>query len=161
AELAGIPRGATLGLPGAPDSLPEPARLLSGPWTACTQQPATRPSAAAPVSTLILGPHPVGTRLGATSGVVVRIPSGDLYLLSGGQRFRLPAPLGAAALGSEAVPALSASPAFVAAVPAGRDLRAIAVAGAGDPGPRLRGTTTRVGQVLQVGTVGTGNRYYL
>ncbi|HEY3631572.1 MAG TPA: type VII secretion protein EccB [Jatrophihabitantaceae bacterium] len=160
-KLAGAPRGAMLGLVGAPDSLPQSGRLLAGPWTACTEQPAARPSASAPVATLIVGPHAAGTPLGATAGVVVRTASGTRFLLSAGQRFRIADELAAVSLGYDAVPALTVSPAFVDAVPAGRDLRPITVAGAGDPGPALRGAATRVGQVLQVGTVGAGSRYYL
>src|SRR5205823_8000537 len=33
--LAGLPHGTPLGIPGAPDSLPDPARLLSAGWLIC------------------------------------------------------------------------------------------------------------------------------
>ena len=160
-KLAAAPRGAALGLAGAPDSLPLPGRLLPGPWTACTQVPATQPDTAPPVSTLILGPHGAGTSVGDGHGVVVGVASGSRYLLSGGQRFRIADQIAAVALGYDATPALAVSPAFVDAVPAGRDLRPITLDTAGAPGPTIRSTRTLVGQILQVGTVGSNLRYYL
>ena len=162
-KLAAAPRGVTLGLTSAPDSLPLPGQLLTGPWTACSQTSATQPRNAAPVSTLLVGPHGPGVAIGAGRGVVARLASGQRFLLSGGQRFRISGDVAAVALGYDAVAALTVSPAFVDAVPAGRDLNPIAVdpARIGTPGPSIRGAPTRVGQVLQVGTVGATSRYYL
>lgn len=83
-------------------------------------------------------------------------------MLSGGQRFQIADRLAAAALGYDALPTL-VSRAFVDAVPAGRDLRVIAVDHnrIGTQGPAVGGAPTAVGQVLQVGGVGSDDRYYL
>ncbi|HZC72434.1 MAG TPA: type VII secretion protein EccB, partial [Jatrophihabitans sp.] len=58
-----------------------------------------------------------------------------------------------------ATPAPAAA-AFVGVVPPGPDLRAIAVDGAGRPGPDVGGRPTRVGQVLRVGTASGTQRFY-
>lgn len=159
--LAAVPRGAALGITGAPDSLPMPGRLVDGPWTACTHTPASRPEAAAPVATLILGPHSAGAPVGAGQGLVVRVPSGERFLLADGRRFPIDGAAAQAALGYDAVPPLTVSPAFITALPTGRDLRLIGVSGAGAQGVTIGGLPTRVGQVLQMGTAGTPMHYYL
>lgn len=161
ATLAAAPRGAAVGIVGAPDSLPTPGRLLAGPWTVCSQAPADRPRGAGPVSTLVLGGSGAGTLLGAGQGVVVQTPSAARFLLADGRRFRLDGATVAAALGYDAAPALPVSAAFVNAVPAGRDLALLTVPAVGSPAGSIGGAPVRVGQVVQVGTVGTAVRYYV
>ncbi|MFD0823356.1 type VII secretion protein EccB, partial [Micromonospora zhanjiangensis] len=51
-SIDGVPRGAPLGIADAPDSLPDPGRLTSTPWTVCST-PAT--DATPPRSALLVG----------------------------------------------------------------------------------------------------------
>ncbi len=84
AGLVGIPRGAAVGIPGAPDLLPGPGELLTGGWTLCS-----RTSAAGVESVLSVGTPavpPGGTRLGS-DGLMVTDPSGGLHLLWNNRRF--------------------------------------------------------------------------
>ncbi|WP_336659101.1 type VII secretion protein EccB [Leucobacter sp. USHLN153] len=77
--LDGIPIGGTIGILGAPDTLPEPARLDGERWTACATPEATqlqiggeRPAAAA-----------AGTGLVVTS-------EGETYVIAGGKSYLVP-----------------------------------------------------------------------
>ncbi|MBO4210926.1 type VII secretion protein EccB, partial [Micromonospora echinofusca] len=53
ASLAGVARGAPLGIPDAPDSLPAPDRLSPAPWTVCSVTPDG--STSGPRSVLLVG----------------------------------------------------------------------------------------------------------
>jgi type VII secretion protein EccB len=153
AAIAGMPRGATLGLVGAPDSLP--AEVNRGDWLACAEESGgqqqtalaigVNPTAAAPV--------PSGRALMVTGG-------GGSYLIWQGQRLRLDATWMAPALGLGQAPVTRVSQAWLNAVPAGPDLGAFALNGAGDPGPELDGQATRVGQVLATQVMG-GHSFFL
>src|SRR5262249_37260553 len=54
-SLAGVPRGAPLGIPGAPDPLPAAGDLLTGAWTLCSR-PGPQPAgvATAPAESLLV-----------------------------------------------------------------------------------------------------------
>jgi type VII secretion protein EccB len=145
-SLAGAPRGATLGLPGAPDALPR--TLLPNRWTVCSQQPADRPTDTTPVTTALVGVAPAVRSL--PTGLVVVDPGDHRWLLAQGHRFRLADDTIAVALSYDRVVPLPVSWSFVDAVPAGPDLGPLPVDGAGAAGPRLAGRSTRVGQVVQV-----------
>ncbi|MGO1052362.1 type VII secretion protein EccB [Crossiella sp. CA198] len=157
--LADLPRGVTVGIPGAPDSLPEPGRLLSGPWTTCSRGSADLPANVEPGSSVSIGGSPGGRELGAGQGLLVRLGSGERFLLTGGHRFKLADDRAAAALGYEAVQALPVARNWLNTVPVGRDLAVVAVRQAGTPGPRLGTVDTRVGQVLRAESVADG--FYL
>jgi type VII secretion protein EccB len=147
--LASASRGAMLGIPGAPDSLPTTGNLLPATFASCTRSPADLPAAAEPVSTVVLGgPDPNGQPLATGVGLLVALRSGADYLITDGHRYRLPDQASIGALGYRAQSAAPVSTNWLATVPAGRDLGLVAVAGAGDTGPNVGGAATRVGQVL-------------
>ncbi|GAA2845267.1 hypothetical protein Acy02nite_46600 [Actinoplanes cyaneus] len=109
-KLAGVPLGATLGIPGAPDTLPAAEKLLEAAWTVCTDR--------AGRGTLLVGTVPAGEPV-AGRALLVRDPSGRTFLVRDGRRFQLPDG------GSpEPAPALVAT-AWIDAVPAGPDLTAL------------------------------------
>jgi type VII secretion protein EccB len=151
--LSGMGRGVPAGIPGAPASPPVAGALLRGPWTACVQ-PGTPPATVA-----IVGTAPSTGDRGVT--LVVRDGAADRYLLSAGRRWRVRDPAVLVALGADGAPPIAVSHAWLDAVPAGPDLTLLAVPRPGRPGPRVAGTATRVGQVLVVSTVGSGDRYYI
>jgi type VII secretion protein EccB len=154
--LRGASRGAMLGIPGAPDSLPAADALSDSTFTSCTRTPPDLPAAAPPVSTVILGSAgPAGRVLGAGQALLVSAAGGDSFLVADGRRYRLAGQAPVAALGYEDVPVRRVSAAWLDTVPAGPDLGLVDVPGAGDQGPVVGGVATRVGQVL-----GDGD-YYL
>lgn len=160
--LVGVPRGAPLGIPGAPDLLPAPDQLLGGPWTVCSRQPDgdSGPAESTRVESLLL----VGVDLGgqgtggapasdevaafAARGLLARDDMGGLHLLVDGRRHAIRAP-------NLVLPALTWSPeqavpvaaAVLNVVPPGGDLDRIPNERTDAPGPV---TGLRVGQVIVV-----------
>ncbi|MGW1680355.1 type VII secretion protein EccB [Saccharopolyspora sp. NPDC002376] len=156
-SLSGAPRGAAIGIAGAPDSLPRPERMLAGPWTTCTRVPPDRPSGDAPITTVLLGPKAGGTEIAEGRAMLARLPSGERFLVTGGQRHRLDGERAAVALGYAGAEDVLVSPAWLNTLPASRDLSPIDVPGAGAPGVQVGSRSRLVGQVL-VSEVG---EYYL
>jgi type VII secretion protein EccB len=136
ADLAAAQRGTPLGIPGAPDSLPAAADLLSGGWSLCTDADATN-------AALIAGAAPAGRSLG-DDAVYGRTSSGDQYLIWHNRRYLIadprvivPVPLNGAGL-PRSVPDV-----VINSLPPGSDLKAI---------PIDRGQPSTVGN-LTTGTV--------
>ncbi|WIM96460.1 type VII secretion protein EccB [Actinoplanes oblitus] len=123
-RLAGVPLGETLGIPDAPDALPPAEKLLDSAWTVCTEGGA---------GTLLVGVSPTGGTV-ADQALLVRDPTGRTVLVHAGHRFQLPSDRVEAtmrALGWEGrVPGRVAA-GWIDAVPAGPDLIAPVVPGAG------------------------------
>jgi type VII secretion protein EccB len=85
-SLAGTPRGVTIGIAGAPASLPEPARQTGLPWAMCAI------TTDRPTSVLVIGtPGPIGTALGNRGLLVTDNPGGETtHLVWQGRKFRIP-----------------------------------------------------------------------
>ncbi|MCP2170146.1 type VII secretion protein EccB [Goodfellowiella coeruleoviolacea] len=150
--LSGVPRGPGMGISGAPDSLPGVDHLLTGPWTRCTRLAADRPAGDDPISTVLIGQEPGGAELGPAQAILATLRSGELFLITDGQRHRLVDEHAVVALGYAAAERIPVAPAWLNTIPAGRDLDTIDVPGRGESGPRVGATATRVGQVLVTGT---------
>jgi type VII secretion protein EccB len=148
-NLATAPRGATVGIVGAPDSLPGGAGLVTTPWNSCSRTTQDAPSGAEPTLTVLLGAAATGRELARGEGVLVRLPTGERYLVSAGHRFRLSADASAALGYDQRVPVV-VSGRWINTVPAGRDLGFIEVPDAGRAGPRIGGEPSKIGQVLVV-----------
>ncbi|GAA3237046.1 type VII secretion protein EccB [Dactylosporangium siamense] len=120
--LAGAPRGATLGIPGAPASLPAAGRLHRDPWTVCGEKQET---------TLFLTPRASGKELGE-HGLLVTSPTNALYLLVHGRKHLIRQP-GAVlpALVWSGRPQVAVAQALLNAVRSGADLITPAVADRG------------------------------
>ncbi|MFI5609772.1 type VII secretion protein EccB [Amycolatopsis sp. NPDC051903] len=163
-DLGKAPRGTEIGISGAPDSLPAAGALVAAPWTSCSRTTQDAPASAEPLVAVLLGAPAAGTRLPRGSGVIVRLPSGERYLLTDGRRYRL-GDEAAAALQFDSYPTIAVSSRWIDTVPAGRDLGEIPVPGAGGPGPRVGPADTRVGEVLAVvdamASPGDATSYYL
>ncbi|MFJ4152951.1 type VII secretion protein EccB [Streptomyces galbus] len=158
ASLAGVPRGAPVGIPGAPQTVP--AEVESGPWLVCSG-PGIGSHRARPGTAVAVGSRAAGTELQAGAALLVRAPDSTLYLVWRGSRLRMDAAHGAvSALGYESTRPLPVTEAFLDALPLGPDLKPVTVTGQGDPGPRLEGRATVIGQVFRVDAPGTGTRYY-
>ncbi|MEV4507587.1 type VII secretion protein EccB [Dactylosporangium sp. NPDC049525] len=141
-SLAEAPRGATLGIPGAPASLPAAANLRRDPWTVCSSSRANNEE-----SVLFITDHGPsgGTGLG-DHGLLVTGPTDALYLLFHGRRHLIRQP-GAVlpALVWSGRPQTAVAQAFLHAVPSGADLVTPAVT---DRGRKVAGKVT--GQLFGV-----------
>lgn len=161
ANLGKAGRGTRVGIPGAPDSLPVTGALVTSAWSSCSRATQDAPASAEPVAAVVLGAPASGVELPRDQGVIVRPPGGERFLVTGGRRHRLSAEA-ATALQFDSYPTIPVSARWLDTVPAGRDLGAIPVDGAGGPGPRVGDTATRVGEVLAVvDAMGAGSSYYL
>lgn len=151
ATLAGVPRAVTIGIPGAPDSLPAAAEQAGYPWTMCTQ---------AGEVTLVVADAPAGSRRLAEGGVLVRdAAAATTYLVWHGRRYLLRDPeLVVPALFGAVVTPVPAGTSWLNALPAGADIGPIPVAGRGRPATAVPGRT--VGELL-VAETGSGPQYYL
>jgi type VII secretion protein EccB len=125
--FAGVPRGAPLGIAGAPDLLPAADELITQPWTMCSR-PAQDPSAGAESVLRIGSAAASGAGHPGARGILAADPAGGLHLLWHDRRFAITAPdlvLAAFAWSREAVTALA--PALLNALPVGPDLGAVNV----------------------------------
>lgn len=141
-ELADVPQGAPIGIPGAPDTLPR-ANPSEQPWFVC----AGSTDGAARLSVTV-GELPGVTRTGVDEAVLVRVDDG-LYLAWRGTRLRITADWVPRALGLDPADAIPVDPAWLNALPAGPDLGAPPVARGGS-GPDVDGRPTTLGQLVSV-----------
>jgi type VII secretion protein EccB len=144
-ELRRAKRGALLGIPGAPDDLPDPIPADESRWTVCDDATGT---------TVIAGSRPAASAampLNSGRAVLAR-PRGEsvTYLLYGGARARVSlAELSVSrALHLDAVEPQELSSALLNAIPEVPPITAPAIPGAGAPGPETLGLA--VGSVVRV-----------
>jgi len=160
ASLRGVPRGRVLGIPDAPDSLPDRGALLGLPWSLCSA-PRSRDETV-PLSQLLVGPAPAGgADLGNSALLTASGRSGgQQYLIwraRGGrlERMRLGREV-AALLNLQGDPVVVGQ-ATLEGIPAGPDLVRITLPKEGKPSGRsVAGIPANVGQVYQV-----DNQYYV
>jgi type VII secretion protein EccB len=163
-SLAGATRGATVGIPGAPDSLPEAKNLIAGPWSVCTQSDpdgtaaAGTGSASGGISVLRIGAPDSGSPLGERA-MLVRSGS-NVYLVWHGKRLRSDS-TSLRSVGLDSQQALTVPASWLNTIPAGTDLRAPTVASSGDTGPTVGGAPTSVGDVLEATGAGPDASFYV
>lgn len=161
-SLAGVPHGLPVGIPGAPDTLPDKGLQAAVPWSVCsepvlTESGAPGSSVRVRVGTVLPGTQPVTS----DSGLLVQGGDRTKYLVWQGKRFRLAGREGSAALGYGTAEPMSVRDAWLNALPAGSDMAAAEVPNRGAAGPMVGAASTRVGQVLQSTGVGGATQYYL
>ncbi|NLU81070.1 type VII secretion protein EccB [Micromonospora sp. HNM0581] len=156
-SLRGVPVGAPIGIPDAPDALPAADRLEAGAWTVCAE---ATDAAGRAGTTLLLGAAVPMSSVADTDGFLVTTSDGQDHLVWQGRRYRLAAQA-AVALGYAGVQPVRVTPAWLNPIPAGRDLTFPVVAGRGGPGPRIGTRTSVVGQVYEARdpTRGTSELY--
>ncbi|GIH18843.1 type VII secretion protein EccB [Rugosimonospora africana] len=156
-DLGHTPRGAPIGIPGAPDSLPAPADVVKNGWTACSAPATDQTGTPHPIVKVSTGRPPGGSPLPPGGGVLVSDAEHDEFLIWNGSRLRLAADSYVpAALGYAAVPPLPVGDAWVNAVPQGPDLAPPTIPGAGSTGPAIGGRPSTVGQLFRIGAGPTG-----
>lgn len=172
AELDGVPRGAPLGIPGAPDSLPPADRLVSGRWMICSRADrggdgdADADARSGPVSVLIAGAEPLlgagtwGQPVPDDAGMLVEVDSGARYLIWRRHRHRVrDAETTLPALGWSGRTPVPVAAAWVAALPAGEDLARIRVPGLGERSAAV--PDAAIGEVFVVVGRASAPRYAL
>ncbi|MDQ3716141.1 MAG: type VII secretion protein EccB, partial [Actinomycetota bacterium] len=98
ASLLSAPRGPRLGIADAPDSLPDPERMLGDPWTLCSLPAETRDGRLTPNTALVVGRDISQGQLIGDSAVLVRDieirfetpEQTSLYLVTEGHRYPIP-----------------------------------------------------------------------
>ncbi|MEV4470730.1 type VII secretion protein EccB [Nonomuraea sp. NPDC049504] len=155
--LTAYERGVPIGIPGAPDSLPDPAHLARGPWSACVQERA-EPTGRKPYVTLVAGRDVGGTPVAEGSALLVDV-GGQRWAVWRGTRMRVPAGI---ARGLTAADPAPVPVAWLNALPEGPDLAAPAISGRGRPVTGPGGEAAAVGQVFRAGAVAGGQaRWYV
>jgi type VII secretion protein EccB len=140
--LADAPRGAPLGIPGAPTSLPTAAGLRKEPWTVCSTPDG---------SVLFVGGGPTGGAALGERGLLVTGPAQQTFLIWHGHKHLIRQP--GAVLGAlvwSGRPQAAVAQALLHAVASGTDLVTPAVAS--------RGTAVAGGKVGQLYGVRSGDR---
>ncbi|MBG0815339.1 type VII secretion protein EccB [Planomonospora sp. ID82291] len=146
ASLARFTRGTLVGIPGAPESLPAPGRLVRSPWSACVVEGTDAAGARRPYTSLIGGFEVGGRPIGQDSAMVVE-EGGQTWMLWSNRRMRVASdsvramPEG----GRRQVPA-----AWLNALPAGPDLRSPWIPGLGRAMRGPDGRTAAAGRVYTV-----------
>lgn len=151
--LAEAPRTAAAAVAGAVGA--DPQRRVMPHWAVCDD---VTPTGRLLGTTVLAG---VGAGPEEPSGVLLAVPGGATWLVTGGLRHRVD--LGdtavRTALGLTGRVARPASPGLVSALPEGPPLVRPVVPGAGAPGPR--GLRARVGDVVSSRPAGAAPRYHV
>jgi type VII secretion protein EccB len=157
-SLAKFVRGPMIGIPGAPDSLPDPDHLVKKPWSVCVRNGSTKTGGTGSVSSLVAGRDVGGRPVAAGQAVAVQA-GGQIYVIWNNQRMKMTLPP------SEAVNITGGRPTevsqtWLSPITQGADFAPPAVPGRGQ---RVRDVspTARVGQVYKAILGGTTNWYVL
>ncbi|MGW5556469.1 type VII secretion protein EccB [Micromonospora sp. NPDC003944] len=143
-SLTGVPIGAPVGIPDAPDAVPTGKQLYRGAWTVCTRRPLDRTRAER--TTLVLDDVP-GRDPGA---LLVSTPDNGLHLVWQSRRYRLAGDQTRVALGYGGVPPVRVTEAWLNPIDSGRDLVVPVITGRGQAGPVVGGIPSVVGQIFEV-----------
>ena len=158
AELADVPRGAPLGIPDAPDPLPDAERLVGPPWTLCSGLSDDGQGGVRPESVLFVGADPGGGAALTDEAVLLRHPDGSVHLVWRGRRHLVRDPsVVLPALGWSGRQPTPAAPAFLNALPAGADLARIPLDGRGTRSAAV--PDARIGEVYVVEGQGGGRQH--
>ena len=153
--LQGMPRGMPVGIPDAPDALPERSRLLSLPWQVC--QSSSGGVAGGITTHAVLGRELPGAEPLGERGMLIRA-NGAHHLLWHNTRMSVANASVLAALGLSAVDAPEVTEPLINSITAGPSLRPLRVAGAGTPSTRpVGGQAATVGQIFRA----AGQHYVL
>ncbi|MFF0885391.1 type VII secretion protein EccB [Streptomyces sp. NPDC003456] len=173
ASLRDTPVGVPVGIPGAPDTVPDPGQLDDGAWHMCVTGPqGALPSTSGatpdtgvnkPGATTVVAGAPLDSQgVDGDRAVLVRGPDGTEYLVWRGSRLPLDRAADARnALGYGSERPMPVSAAFLDALAPGPVLSPPEVPGRGEEGPELGGEASRVGQLFKVSVPGGGSTYHL
>ncbi len=159
-SLVGVPRGPQLGIPDAPDALPDPRRMLGAPWTLCSLPAQTVSGEEIPNTLLVVGPPSAkGVSIRSRAVLVRDTERGSLHLVWKGHRYRIASedPV-LDGLSLRLTPKIRVGTAWLSALPAGRELGPRRLDGEGGKSAALPGA--RIGEIRVVES-GNNRQYYL
>jgi type VII secretion protein EccB len=151
-SLRDLPRGAPVGIPNAPDALPDPSSLVGLPWSTCSMR--RTPGSATLLTHLLVGSVPAGGRQPGDSALLVSAGTGTdatLFLLWNGRRLKVPDRTVLAALDLAGATPVPVGLPLLNSIVAGPDLKISPVSGAGQPQGTIDGVAGRIGQVYRFG----------
>lgn len=148
-SLVDAPRGEPVGLPDAPQVLPEPQDLVGNSWLACLPDGDGDTVPTAQELSMNFDPGVPGVRLPADRYLLVAAPNGTQYVLWGAMKLRVGAPTVPVALGMAAVRPMPAPQMWLDALPDGPVLAPADIDGLGSPGPQIGGNSYQIGQLFE------------
>jgi type VII secretion protein EccB len=150
-SLLDVPRGRAVGIANAPDTLPSRNSLLGLPWSVCS---APRSPTSVQIATHVFaGRIPPGGAVLEERGLLVSAGPAGTFLLWHDHRLLLRGNTAVTALEWAGIQPMAVGEAFLNAVPAGPDLVAVTVPGAGNTSPRqVDGKQARIGQLFRAGS---------
>jgi type VII secretion protein EccB len=155
ADLAGVPVGKPIGIPGAPDELPTPSALAPGTWSICLHFDGT------PILDLAPGAQTGRSLNGNRILVVSTDPVQPAeYVVFNAVKYPVPEPGVLTALGLGDQQPVQAAPEWLDALRTGEPVTAPAIPGAGKVGGLVGGATARVG-TLFASDAGDATQYYV
>jgi type VII secretion protein EccB len=155
-SLTGIPVGPPIGIPGAPDSLPDPQQLLTASWSMCDRSTVDTQGQRRDSPVLLVG-QPPGKGDPLTDHALLVHSANRVYVVWGGYRHEIAAGVDVALeLGKES--AVTVDGTWLDTLPAGRPIGPVPLADAGRPSTAVPGMNLVVGQLLKVDG---GASYYL
>jgi type VII secretion protein EccB len=160
-SLHNLPHGLPVGIPGAPDDLPDPAHLTGNQWLVCSPSYPDSAGTVRPALTVLLGAAPTAAPLTPDQGALVRTTDGGTYLVWRDRRFLVPSSATLVALGYGSATPFPVAAQWVNALTAGIDLVAPDIPSRGLPGPVIAGLQRRYGQVFVVKTVGNDDTFFV
>ena len=155
-SLAGLPHGAPVGIPGAPDPLPRPNALYRGPLVLCLSIPDGGSEASATL--LPAGPAAGLTEPSEQDYLLVRDPDGVGYLAWRGAKHRLADDAVAVALGLPA--AVEVPRLWLDLLRDGPAIGPADIPDVGEPGLEVGGVRHDVGQLFEQ-LAGGGRQYFV
>lgn len=141
-DIADVPEGAPIGIPGAPDTMPY-AGSAGQAWTVCSGVADDDPKVSVSVGSA------TPTRPFRTGEAVLLRNGGQFFLAWNGTRLRITEDWVPQALGFDPKQAVSADSTWLNTLPAGPDL-GIPPVDSGGSGPAIAGNPTTIGQVVAV-----------
>lgn len=143
-SLADTPRGSVLGIPDAPDALPEPDRFVTTPWQTCSTPKLNDPTQFE--SHVLIGAD-LGRGTSLANNAMLLQHDEDLFLVTGGTRYLVPSLKSLPALGADADQIIPVDTVLINSLPTGPDLK-VKVPGKGKPGRELDGESYRIGDLF-------------
>ncbi|WP_456826246.1 type VII secretion protein EccB [Cellulomonas sp. P5_E12] len=170
-DIADTPRGAAIGIAGAPDAPPAEDRLVATGWLSCLVPDGARTTLGVDLPVDVDGdgaddaPTAPPVASGAAPGVLVSVDD-DVYVVAGGLRYLIPLEVRSAvlrALGLDTATPVPAPAGWLNLFPAGTDLEPVTVPDAGKQVPSTSGLPldTVIGTVVEVSGVGADTKRYV
>jgi type VII secretion protein EccB len=165
-RLKGVPRGAPIGITGAPDMLPQTPLLNKGVWRSCMVAPddraVVRPPGAdvLPGTVMQISTPAAAARYGGGDAVLVSAKARE-YLLWQGQRLAIEREWAGDVLGFGGVKPVPVTAQWLDLLPPGPAIAPAPMDRAGKPGPTVAGERALIGQIFRSDPGGGQVTHYL